>query len=130
MLQRHHYFDDGPSSLVRVKPEGTTLLEICILDCLLNSSSLDLSLDLGAYVLCVSREYSFRPPSLLSSASRFQRSLLAEGPDECICGPSPSGCDISFRTLTRSAIVPDKDLVEMLPLEIYELGIRLQFRKG
>ena len=58
MLQRHHYFADEPSSLVRGVPEGRMLPEICILEWVLNSwsrleevweesSSLDLSLDLG-----------------------------------------------------------------------------------
>ena len=50
--------------------------------------------------------------------------------DERLRGPYPTGCDVSPRTLGRSAVVPNKDLVEMFPLEIFELGICLQFRKG
>ena len=50
--------------------------------------------------------------------------------DECIRGPSATGCDVSPRTLRRSVIVPGKDLMEVFPLEIFELGIRPQFRKG
>ena len=50
--------------------------------------------------------------------------------DECIRGPSPTGCDVLPRTLGRGAIVPGKDLMEVFPLEIFEFGISLQFRKG